>query len=168
MRLMLLVLVLLLAGQSICFSSEIKVIGWLEEVVVQPEKLYFKAKMDTGAMHSSLNAEGIERFVKDGNQWVRFTVTDRKDKKVTLERPVVRTAKVKMRSGNHQERPVVNLDICIGTTVRRAEVNLVDRKRFLYEFLIGRSFIKGAYAIDPDAKYTLIPDCKPVSGPKSK
>lgn len=162
------ILILVLLGPCICHSSEIKVIGWLEEVVIHPEKMLFKAKMDTGAMHSSLNATNIERFVKDGNQWVRFTVTDRKDKKVTLERPIIRTAKVKMRSGKHQERPVVYLDICIGNSVKTAEVNLVDRKRFLYEFLIGRSFIKGTFAIDPDTKYTLIPDCKPTPNPKTK
>ncbi len=168
MRLTLGIILFLLLSQSVCFSSEIKVIGWLEEVVLYPENLLFKAKMDTGAMHSSLNSPRIERFVKDGKQWVRFSVTDRKDQEVVLERPIVRTAKVKMRDGSHQDRPVVFLDICIGNTIKTAEVNLVDRRRFLYEFLIGRSFIKGSFAIDPDAKYTMLPDCKSTQNSKAK
>ncbi|MFZ5573058.1 MAG: ATP-dependent zinc protease [Thermodesulfobacteriota bacterium] len=168
MRSILGIILFLLLSQSVCFSNEIKVIGWLEEVVLMPENLLFKAKMDTGALHSSLNSSHVERFVKDGKQFVRFTVLDRKNREVVLERPVVRTAKVKMRNGKPQERPVVFLDICVGNTIRTAEVNLVDRRRFLYEFLIGRSFIKGAYAIDPDAKYTMLPDCKSSQNPKAK
>jgi len=143
---------------SICFAQK-TVVGVIEKVIIYPEKLLFHAKMDTGARHSSLDTDRLQLFQRNGKQWARFTVVDRNQKKMDLERPVVRTAKVKMRSGKLQLRPVVELDLCIGRTVRKVEVNLVDRDYFLYPLLIGRSYLKGEFIIDPEKKFKTEPNC---------
>lgn len=146
----------LFAGQGF---AQLKMVGVIEKVIVYPEKLLFHAKMDTGARHSSLDADRVQLFQRNGKEWVKFTVIDRNKKKMTLERPVVRTAKVKMRNGKLQLRPVVELDLCIGRTVRKVEVNLVDRDHFLYPFLIGRSYLKGEFAVDSGKKFKTEPNC---------
>ncbi len=140
-------------------AAEKRVVGLIEKVKIYPEKLLFYAKLDTGARHSSLNADRMQRFKRDGKDWVRFTVVDRNKKAMTLERPVMRTAKVKQRDGKLQERPVVLLNLCIGRIVKNVEVNLVDRRHFIYPILIGRSYLKGEFAVDPEEKFTAKPDC---------
>ena len=45
-------------------------------------------------------------------------------------------------------RPVVAIKICLGSTVKEVEVNLVDRSGFGYPILIGRSFLAGDFLVD--------------------
>ena len=139
--------------------AERRVVGLIEKVSVYPEKLIFYAKLDTGARHSSLNADRLQLFKRNGKDWVRFSVVDRKKKEMTLERPVLRLAKVKQRDGKLQERPVVAMNLCIGRIVKNVEVNLVDRTHFIYPLLIGRSYLKGEFAVDPAEKFTTKPNC---------
>ena len=62
-------------------------------------------------------------------------------------------------TGNSQMRPVILLRICLGGVRKEAEVNLVDRSRFKYPLLIGRSFLAGDFLIDSDQTYLLKPLC---------
>ena len=139
--------------------AEKRVVGFIEKVRVYPEKLLFHAKMDTGARNSSLDIERLQLFKRNGKDWVKFTVIDRNKKKMTLERPVLRIAKVKLRGGKLQERPVVALDLCIGRIVKSVEVNLVDRTHFIYPLLIGRSYLRGEFVVDSEKKFKIEPNC---------
>ena len=96
-------------GDGVAQEREQQVCGWLEKVQVFPGDLIFRAKMDTGAKHSSLNARDIEPFEKNGDPWVRFVVRDRNRKKLNMERPLVRTAEIKLRGKQKrtQDRPVI-------------------------------------------------------------
>jgi len=134
-------------------------VGWVERVCIYPGGLVFRAKLDTGAKNSSLNASHITEFKRDGEQWVRFEVTDLHDNTVTIERKVHRVAKIKNNHGRPQERLAVLLGICLGNSYREAEVNLVDRSSFNYQILIGRSFMRGNVMVDPSKKYTTKPTC---------
>ena len=60
------------------FAKE--VIGWVENVGVSSSNAIIKAKIDTGADSSSLHCECNTPFERDGEQWVKFTVTDINDK----------------------------------------------------------------------------------------
>lgn len=48
--------------------------GWIEQSWLMPERMQAKAKLDTGALTSSLDARNIHRYKKDGERWVRFDV----------------------------------------------------------------------------------------------
>lgn len=141
-----------------------QVVGWVERVRIYPGGLVFRAKLDTGAKNSSLNASHITDFKRDGEQWVRFEVTDLHDNIVTIERKVHRVAKIKNNHGRPQERLAVLLGICLGNSYREAEVNLVDRSSFIYQILIGRSFMRGNVMVDPSKKYTTKPTCSGMPG----
>lgn len=62
-----------------------RVYGWIEEGILLPENIAVKVKLDTGALTSSMDAKDLERFRKNGDEWVRFNVKvkDTKTKKVS-------------------------------------------------------------------------------------
>ncbi len=148
---------------SSCNSSNRNqdVVGWVERVRVYPSKLSFKAKLDTGAKHSSLHATNIKPFIKNGKQWVRFTLDNGK-KTVTLEEPIFRVAQIKSRSEEKKvsDRYVIKLKICLGNISKTAEVNLTDRSQFIYPMLLGRSFLEGYFLIDSTKTLSIKPNCK--------
>jgi len=129
------------------------VAGYIEKVTLGQKVLVFKAKLDTGARHSSLNATDIQMFERKGVSWVRFIVTDSKGKTMRMEKKAFRVAGIKTRDETLQERPVIMLLICLGPVQKEVEVNLVDRSFFNYQVLIGRSFLKGSFLVDSGAKF---------------
>jgi len=140
-------------------AGDMPIAGWLETAKVFPGDLTIKAKLDTGAKTSSLDARHMERFERKGDDWVRFDVTDSNGKKVTLEAPITRVVKIKRHKSPSQERPVVSMSICLGNVSKKAEVNLVDRRVFNNKLLIGRNFLAGSLIVDPSSKYITKPSC---------
>lgn len=139
-----------------------QIAGWIEEAQL-PLELVLKAKMDTGADTTSLDIIRMRRYRRDGKSWVSFWVDDPKDdnRRIRFERRVVRYSRIKRHSGERDSRPVVGIDICLGTVTRRIEVNLVDRSEFDYPLLIGRNFMAGEIIVDPEAEHLLELDCAP-------
>jgi hypothetical protein len=164
MRALSVCLFLIVAGLTTAASTVVRedkeVVGWLEKVRVYPENLIIHAKLDTGARNSSLNAPHVSVFKRKGENWVRFDVTDRLGKTVTLERKVHRMTKIKQHDRPPDFRPVVRLSICLGDTFKVVEVNLRDRSDFNYQMLIGRSFLKEDFVVDASVKFTKRPRCR--------
>jgi hypothetical protein len=148
------------AGAGEPEQYQLEVFGWVERVELLDGKLSMKAKLDSGAANSSLDATGIERFRRDGECWIRFTVTDPETEgRVTLEKPLVRNVRIVRHSGEHQRRPVVKMPICIGDQRREVEVNLIDRSNFIYPLLLGRSALEGYALIDSGQTFLFPPQC---------
>ena len=140
-------------------ASELIRAGWVEKAVLIPQGIVLHAKLDTGAKTSSINAHEPEFITRDGKEWVRVNITNRNNKSVIIEAPLLRTAKIKRHFGESQTRPVIQLDLCIGNVRKTEEVNLVDRAGMNYQLLIGRNFLKGSLLIDSGATYLLSSDC---------
>ena len=134
-------------------------VGWVEMVRINPGKMLFVAKLDTGSKSASINAHNIEYFDKDGQPWVRFEVINRLKRTMTLELPQVREVIIKGYEGEKNQRPVVMLGICMGKTYTETLVSLVDRTGFLYPLLVGRNYMGGRFAVDPAQKFTTKPRC---------
>lgn len=141
------------------FVGAAEVCGWVERVRLEPYGIVLRAKIDTGAKNSSLNASDIEFFSKNGIEYARFRVVNDKGATAVLEHPVVREAKIKQRQGKSEQRPVIRLSICLGNVRKKVEVNLVDRSGFNYQMLIGRSFLKGDFVVDPSQTLRFKPRC---------
>ena len=141
------------------------VFGWVEKVLVTPGDLPIHAKLDTGADFSSLSAENVEEFDKDGVPWVRFSIKNRYGKKTKFEKEIKRMAVIKRHNGKNQRRAVIRLGICLGHSYMEEDVNIVDRSRFEYQMLIGRSYLAGLATIDPAVTYTTEPNCIVKSAP---
>ena len=137
--------------------------GWIEEVAMQPWDVEIKAKLDTGALTSSMHAEDIERFKRDGDVWVRFTV-DFKDvdsgEQITtrIERPMYRDF-IAVGAGGKDLRPVVLMKVCIGDTIYEEQFSLRNRDDMIYPVLLGRRTIQHLGAVDVTRTFLHEPGC---------
>ena len=146
-------------AQTPAYARE--VVGWLESATINSAGLKVVAKLDTGAKTTSLGYSTIHFFQRDGRQWVRVSVTDKKQKTVVLEKKVIRTVVIKQHGGKApQQRPVIMLGICLHTLYKEVEVDLMDRAGFNYTLLLGRNYLAPDFAVDPASKFTQKPNCK--------
>jgi hypothetical protein len=149
-----------LADSPVSESTEYEIFGWVEWVKLLDGELRLKAKLDTGAANSSLDATSISRFRKGGERWVRFTVTNpESNESLELKKPLVRNVRIVRHDGDHQRRPVIEMPICLGNQIRQVEVNLIDRSNFIYPMLLGRSALKGFALIDSGQTFQYPPSC---------
>ena len=114
----------LLCYHTESIATELITSGWIEKAKIYPKNITLLAKLDTGAKTSSINASNTEFFTRDGKPWCRFGITNKKQKTAIIEAPIVRTAIIKRHFEKKQRRPVIQLDICIGS-------NLPCRRRTL-------------------------------------
>ncbi len=153
-----------LLGSLICglpgSAADKKIVGWVERVRLQPGNVLLEAKLDSGAEYSSLDATNITEFTRQGEKWVRFDLNGRQGKKVPMEAKLIRYAPIKRHFGQSQRRPVIKLQVCIGSYAAETQVNLVDRTGFIYPMLIGRKFMEGHFIIDPAVKHSVEPVCQ--------
>ena len=108
----------------------VRVYGWREYILIHGVAEKLKAKLDTGALTSSIHAEEKELFERDGKKWVRFIVTDpglKKPVRTRIEAPLVRIAKVKEPGAESVAREVVRLSFQIGERKMRGEFTLNNR-----------------------------------------
>jgi len=158
----------LLMFPGLGIAAEKTVYGLNEYAKLAGIDLEVAAKLDTGAKTASLSARDIKRFKRNGESWVRFYLAIDTAHSHPIERPLARVSKIKRRAGdydpdedkNYTARPVIALDICMGTALRSIEVNLTDRSAFQYPLLIGSEALKRFDAlVDPSLKYAA---CKPA------
>ncbi|MFI8481539.1 ATP-dependent zinc protease [Pseudomonas sp. NPDC078700] len=162
--LMVSILALGLMAPGLSAAQSGKVFGWVEKGSIEPEGIEVKIKLDTGAKTSSMHAEDLERFKKDGDEWVRFNIEledidSGKKKNVEVERKVVRNIKVRG-AGGAERRPVVMMSMCIGDEVHKEQFSLNNRSKMNYPVLIGRSTLEHLGLVDVSKTFTSEPKCK--------
>ena len=135
------------------------IVGAAEMVRVYPSGHVFKARIDTGATTSSINARNIKLFRKGGKRWVSFEVNGKNGQSFRMELPVVRRVRIKRFGQESKRRSVVRIGICMGGYYHDAQVTLQDRRRREYPVLIGRRYMNGAFLVDPGKEYVTKPDC---------
>ena len=133
-------------------STHQKVFGWVENAVMMPWGIQVKAKLDSGALTSSLDAREIEIFTRSGEEWVRFRLKleDQESGELfsdELERPLYRDLRVRG-AGGRDERPVVLMEVCIGNITYEEQFSLRDREEMNYPMLLGRRTISHLGLLD--------------------
>jgi hypothetical protein len=153
---------LTLPGLALAKERTPQRLGWVEKALIRPENIAVKVKIDTGAKTSSMHAENVEKFEKDGEPWVRFTVAleDANGERVSerFERKLVREIDVRGAAGA-EERVVVRMEICLGNQVYREQFSLNDRDDMIYPVLLGRRTIEDLGVVDVTKTFTIEPDC---------
>jgi len=134
-------------------------VGAAETVKVYPGGIAFKARIDTGANTTSINARRIEPFRRGGKRWVRFEVAGKRGQGMAMERQVVRVVRIKQFGAESKRRFVVRIGICLGNHYKDAQVTLQDRRRREYPLLIGRRYMAGAILVDSGREYVVGPTC---------
>ncbi len=141
---------LLLQVMDHSVAAEKRIYGLHEQVYIKDLDISLEAKLDSGATTSSISADKIKRFERDGEEWVSFRLSfdDAPEKK--FEMPLVRTSKVKRRADDfdpetdkgYSKRPVVEMELTMGDQTHVIEVNLTDRSHFKYPFLMGAKALR--------------------------
>lgn len=131
------------------------VIGAVERIYLPPMKSAFLARIDTGATTSSLDADSVKQFERDGDRWVSFTIVNRETgEKHTFEKPLVKGIKIR-RAGENERRPIVNMDVKMGGEKFKANFTVAEREKFDYQMLVGRNILSGRAIVDVSISNTL-------------
>ena len=126
--------------------------GHIEVATV--EGLDFPVKLDTGADVSSINAQNIKMFKKDGQQMVSFTYQNDVGMEEKFTRKVVDTMTITAKQGEKANvRPVVEMHVTLGDLEKKIRVNLQDRSRFHYSMILGKNFLKYGAVVASDTNY---------------
>ncbi len=140
-------------------AQDLPQVGWIETVVFQASAqsgaktpLPLKAKVDTGAKTSSLNAVVKNKVVKLGQTYVQFT-TKLEGKTYDLEAPLYKMDRVKTSDADEGEaREFVSLEVCVGQNVYPIVVSLNDRSKMVYPALLGRGFLENRFLVNSAKK----------------
>lgn len=124
------------------------VAGWIETVTFPDYGLTLDAKLDTGAVSSSLGVSDLERFKHKGKTWYRFTMRGADGKAVTIEQQSNRVVRVRRAEVETTARPVIRLKVCVAGHAVLTDFNLTDRSGQDYQVLIGRKFMAGRVLVD--------------------
>jgi hypothetical protein len=132
------------------------IIGAVENVRIIPPDMVLKARIDTGAKTTSVDARNITAFMRKGQQWVRFDCISG-TKGYTITKRVISTVQIKRHNKPPQTRFVVKMRITLGNVSRNIEVNLNNRDAYTYPVLIGRNFLRDTFIVDIVKRYRYTP-----------
>lgn len=130
--------------------SQKQIVGEIEQAYLAELGLTLKARIDTGATTSSIDARNIQAFERDGEQWVRFNILN-PDTNQMVQFEKIRVRKVKINQANSdtpETRPVVEMQIAIGEVSQLAEFTLSNRSHLDYQLLVGRNILRDVMIVD--------------------
>ncbi len=134
--------------KTVVMAGDKMVVGELERVWVDPPGKTIVARVDTGAHSSSLHAQGLIVFERDGKDWVRFELV-LNGESTPLERKVERYVRVYQQADPEgSRRPVVQMRVRLGDVQDTFDFTLADRAHLDYEMLLGRNFLTDMALVD--------------------
>ena len=142
-----------LLGACLATANEKIIIGAVEDVMLLPWGIRLPSRIDTGAATSSLDVRGLTLYKDHAEFWVPDFAGGRH-----MRLPVSRWEYVRSPAGE-EVRPVVEVDLCLGTSHIRTLVNLHDRSKMTYPLLIGRNILSQGYVVDVSRELTFPPQC---------
>ena len=158
MKVLVLLLGLILSFSTTSYAQLLKekvLIGRVEWVSLPDFKIKQKARIDTGAKTTSMHAVNIEEVEQRGELFVKFQTFDSENKVVELVRKVDTTQRVSNTAGFVSRRYVIKEKIKMGNIEREVLINLNDRSKMEYKFLIGRNVLLGRFIVDVARSHVL-------------
>ena len=135
-------------------DRQLLVLGGVEWVRVDAAGIKAKARIDTGARTSSLHADSLLEFERDGKAWVRFSFNGGEgEKAVILEKPIERHVRIKRHGERAQRRQVVKILLLVGELKAIVDVTLSDRSDFEFPVLVGRNFLTDNAMVDVSRQF---------------
>jgi len=129
------------------------VIGTVEEVVLFPWGEKLPARIDTGAGMTSLDVRDLT--IK--NRVAQFRLPE-KYGNTLISLPVIRYCKVRS-ADSRGRRPVVEIELCVGSKRMRVQATLNDRSQLEYPLMLGRNVLKQGFIVDCAEERMLPPKC---------
>ncbi len=153
----------MLLVSSTCWAGDKAIIGSSELMSVAQTGLSYEARIDTGAVNTSLHAfdleieGGSEKKMKDNvGKTLIFTTENEEGLQKRLQAKIVKTSTVSNSQGR-ETRYMVDLKVGFPGKERKVRVNLRDRSHMDYKLLIGRNWLKDKYIVDVSEKKVIGP-----------
>jgi len=128
-------------------------IGMVENVILLPWGIELPARIDTGASKSSLG--GLD--LKVDGEMAEFKLP-LKYGGLQLRLPILEWRHVRS-PGGRERRPVVEMELCLGSKRIRTKVNVTDRSQMKYPLIVGRNVLREDFVVDVKKAYVVKPDC---------
>ena len=129
------------------------VIGAVEEVVLFPWGVKLPTRIDTGASMTSLDV----RDLTIRNKVAQFRLPE-KYGNTLISLPVIRHCNVRS-SSFRERRPVVEIELCVGSRRMRVQANLNNRSQLEYPLILGRNVLSQGFIVDSAQEKMLPPNC---------
>jgi ribosomal protein S6--L-glutamate ligase len=110
-----------------------------------------KARVDSGARTSSIQATNIKVFTKGVQEWVKFEVNPLQDNRsfnMLCEAKLVDRRTVKSSSGISEERMVIKTPVTMGNETFDIELTLANRDTMEFRMLLGREALNDRYMVN--------------------
>jgi hypothetical protein len=130
-------------------------IGRVEWVELPDVKIKHKARIDSGAKTTSMHAVNIEEVDQRGELFVKFQTFDSENKIVEVVRKVDTIQRVSNTAGFVSRRYVIKEKVKMGNIEREVLINLNDRSKMDYKFLVGRNLLLGRFIVDVARSHVL-------------
>lgn len=115
-----------------------------------------KARVDSGAKTSSIQANNITTFLKDTEEWVRFDVNPLQENRsisITCESKIHSKRSIKSSTGISEPRIVIKTPITIGDETFEIELTLANRDSMEFRMLLGREALSNGYLVNASETY---------------
>jgi hypothetical protein len=141
-------------------NMEKLLIGW-KEYLAFPEWgiRRVKAKVDTGARTSALDAVSYDLWQQEGvGLCVRLRLAlhrKRPGELTVVEAPVLSLVVVRNSSGLSEQRPLIEVPIRLGPVGKRIRLTVTNRSGMLFRVILGRQALADDFVVDVSKKYLL-------------
>ena len=112
-----------------------------------------KARIDSGAKTSALQAFNIQTFRKNKDLWVSFDLYPLQDNRSTVlrcEAEVIDRREVKSSNGTIEKRYFIKSKARLNQQEWDIELSLSNRDTMGFRMLLGREAMKGRFLVDPE------------------
>lgn len=138
-------------------APQLLTVGWREWVSLPSLGIdWIKAKMDTGARTSAIDAFNVREFAEKGAPHVAFAVHAHQRKllpAVDCIAPVVDERLVTSSSGHQQRRYIIEIDVRLAGKSWPIEVSLAERDNMDFRMLLGRGALRRRCLVDPEHSF---------------
>lgn len=137
--------------------KNLKIIGSEEWCAFDTLKIpAIRARIDSGAKTSSIQATEIKLIKNNDEDWVRFVVYPLQKNssiKVICLAKLVGKRSIKGSFGISEERLIITVPVGIGEDIFDIELSLANRNTMEFRMLLGREAMTNRYVINPGIKH---------------
>ncbi|HXH76421.1 MAG TPA: RimK/LysX family protein [Bacteriovoracaceae bacterium] len=156
MKVLLLFMAVMLGQNSYAQLLKEKVlIGRVEWVELSELKIKHRARIDSGAKTTSMHAVNISEVQQQGDLYVKFQTVNTEGNPVEMTRKVDTTQRVANTAGFISKRYVIKEKVKLGNIEKEILINLNDRSKMEYKFLVGRNLLLGRFIVDVARSHVL-------------
>ncbi|PIB28503.1 30S ribosomal protein S6--L-glutamate ligase [Maribacter sp. 4G9] len=139
--------------------EDLKIIGSEEWCVFKELGVpAIKARVDSGAKTSSIQATNLKIVNKGAQEWVKFEVNPLQENRsiaLNCEARLIDRRMVKSSSGISEERLVVRTPVTLGENTFDIELTLANRDTMEFRMLLGREALTDRYIVNPAVNYQI-------------